>query len=114
MPSYPDYDRIRKKMKEKRLEKGMRQERLAEIVDVSSAYISRLETGRDNPSLHMLYQLAVAFECSVCDFLVAGGEESSDYLWGEMLSRLQRATPEQRKKIIQIMDLVLDSDQEED
>ena len=107
MQPCPDYDAIRRRIRQKRVEAGMKQERVAELVDVSPAYISRLETGRDNPSLYMLYQLAAVFECSVSDFLVAGAQVSSNYLLGEILSRAQGASGEERRKILQIMELVL-------
>lgn len=109
MQSTPDYQAIRARIRQQRLRLGLRQERLAELVEVSPAYISRLETGKDNPSLQMLYRFAAVFECSVNDFLMEGALNSSDHLLGEIVSRARGARPEQRKKILQIMDLVLDN-----
>ncbi len=42
----PDYRIIGKRIKNARLAKGMKQEELAEEIDVSMAFLSRIETGR--------------------------------------------------------------------
>jgi len=42
--------------------KGMTQERLAEIVDVSGSYIGYLERGEKNPSLNLLFKIADTLE----------------------------------------------------
>lgn len=44
----------------KRLEKGMTQEQLAEIIGTKQTAISRLESGNYNPSLHFLRKVARA------------------------------------------------------
>jgi len=42
--------------------KGITQERLAEIVDVSGSYIGYLERGEKNPSLNLLFKIADTLE----------------------------------------------------
>jgi len=52
-----------------RREKGLTQERLAEISGFSQQYISGLEQGRRNPTIVTLYELAMALDVSHLDLL---------------------------------------------
>ncbi|MCT4672252.1 MAG: helix-turn-helix transcriptional regulator [Prolixibacteraceae bacterium] len=45
-----------------RKENGMTQERLAELADLDVTYISLLERGKRQPTLHTLEKVAKAFE----------------------------------------------------
>ena len=45
-----------------RNDKGLTQDRLSELVDVSPPYISMLESGHNYPSLEMVFQLAHALD----------------------------------------------------
>ena len=56
-----------------RRERGLTQAALAESLDVLANQISLYESGRSEPSLGVLRQLAVALSVS-CDDLVFGGE----------------------------------------
>lgn len=53
-----------------RKEKGMTQERLAELSGLSQQYISGLESGRRNPTVVTLYELATALGVSHVDLIV--------------------------------------------
>ncbi len=52
-----------------RKEKGLTQERLAEISGLSQQYISGLEQGRRNPTIVTVHELAVALGVSHLDLL---------------------------------------------
>lgn len=49
-----------------RQEKGLSQEKLAEIVDLSREYITRVERGQKNISLKKLFAIADALEVDFC------------------------------------------------
>ena len=49
-----------------RLKQGMSQEKLAEIVDLSREYISRVERGQKNISLKKLFAIADALNVDFC------------------------------------------------
>ncbi len=51
-------------LKRVRQEKGLTQERLAEVSGFSQQYISGLEQGRRNPTIVTLYELAIALGVS--------------------------------------------------
>jgi transcriptional regulator with XRE-family HTH domain len=52
-----------------RLEKGLTQEQFSEISGFSQQYVSGLETGRRNPTIVTLYELAKALGVSHMDLL---------------------------------------------
>ena len=54
------------KLKNLRLEKGLSQEKLAELVDLSREYITRVERGQKNISLKKLFAIADALEVDFC------------------------------------------------
>ena len=52
-----------------RVERGMTQERLAEVSGFSQQYISDLERGRRNPTIVSLYELAQALSATPIELL---------------------------------------------
>ena len=62
-------------LKELRKEKGLTQEQLAEVLNVSSRTVSRWETGSNMPDISMLVEIAVFFDVSIPE-IVQGERES--------------------------------------
>lgn len=54
-----------KKLKEKRIQKGLTQEELGQAIGVSYRTIYQYETGRREPNLRMLRALANALNCTI-------------------------------------------------
>lgn len=52
-----------------RLEKGLTQEQFSDISGFSQQYLSGLETGRRNPTIVTLYELAKSLDVSHMDLL---------------------------------------------
>ena len=57
-------------IREKRKEKGLSQERLAKLVQVSQPFIAEIESGRKKPSVDVLMRL-----CAVLDISLFGNGE---------------------------------------
>ena len=57
-------------IREKRKEKGLSQERLAKLVQVSQPFIAEIESGRKKPSVDVLMRI-----CAVLDISVFGNGE---------------------------------------
>jgi transcriptional regulator with XRE-family HTH domain len=56
--------RFGKRLREVRMEAGLKQGQVARTVDVDSKHISRLERGKVNPSFELIFQLADALRVS--------------------------------------------------
>lgn len=53
-----------------RLEQGLSQENLAEMLDMeTNAYISRLENGKKQPSLEMVYKISKALQVNAWEIV---------------------------------------------
>ncbi|WP_394433721.1 helix-turn-helix domain-containing protein [Streptomyces sp. SGAir0957] len=48
-----------------RRERGLSQAQLAELIGTGQAAISRIESGRDTPTLPLLVRIATALQCKV-------------------------------------------------
>ncbi len=59
-----------------RKERGIRQEELADILEVSRQTISSLEKGRYNPSIQLAFKIARFFDLKIEDIFIY--EEESD------------------------------------
>jgi transcriptional regulator with XRE-family HTH domain len=65
-------DLIGRRIQEIRKVKGLSQEKLAEKADISSTYLSRIECGRENPTLDMLIKLAIALDVEMWEMFDFG------------------------------------------
>ena len=61
---------LRTLIREKRKEKGLSQERLAKLVQVSQPFIAEIESGRKKPSVDVLMRI-----CAVLDISLFGSGE---------------------------------------
>ena len=60
-----DYKEIGKRIKEKRIIKRLTQQKLAEQLEVSDEYMSKIETGKTKISLRRLSQLSVLLDTPI-------------------------------------------------
>lgn len=58
-----------------RKERGLRQEELARVLEVSRQTISSLEKGRYNPSIVLAFKIARYFDLSIEDIFIYEEEE---------------------------------------
>lgn len=60
-------EKLGKNIKKYRLESNLTQEQLAEIVGIHPTYVGKLEMGKNNPSVKMLFKITRALKISFCD-----------------------------------------------
>lgn len=102
----PDYNIIGRRIKEARINKNRTQEDLAEMLNVSIAYVSRIERGSTQINLKRLMQIADFLGVSPSYFLTGSNAKSKEYLKEDFSNILNDCTPGQRKLIFQISELV--------
>jgi len=61
---------LKNRLEELRKERGLRQEELADLLDVSRQTISSLENGRYNPSIILAIKIARVFSVGVEDIFI--------------------------------------------
>lgn len=61
---------MKNRLEELRKERGIRQEELAEVLEVSRQTIGSLENGRYNPSIMLAFKIAKYFNMSIEDIFI--------------------------------------------
>ena len=64
-----DYTDIGQRIKQKRMEKGLTQEKLSEMIGVGASHMSHLESGKTVPSMEVFITLCNVLECSADELL---------------------------------------------
>lgn len=105
-----DYSIVGKRLKKARLEKNLTQESLAEKLDISVAYISRVESGSSHVNLKRLNQICALLDISESYILTGAAENSKTYLDKDFKELLEKCTPEQQKLIYNIAKTIVDGD----
>lgn len=102
----PDYSVIGRRIKESRLEQNMTQEDLADSIDISVAFLSRVETGKTHVNIKRLTQIAEVLKVSPGYLLTGSNTTSKEYLKEDFRNILDKCSPEQQKLIYEISELV--------
>lgn len=61
---------MRNRLEELRKQRGLRQEELAEVLEVSRQTIGSLENGRYNPSIQLAFKIARYFDLTIEDIFI--------------------------------------------
>ena len=107
-----DYTIIGKRLKEARLAKDLTQEDLAEQVDVSVAFLSRVERGSSHINLKRLNQICHLLDTSESYILTGAASNSDDYLVKDFSELLKKCSSKQQRLIYNVVKTIIDSDYE--
>jgi transcriptional regulator with XRE-family HTH domain len=103
---YIDYNAIGQRIKKVRKQKRFTQEKLAEILEISTVYISQVENGKTKLSLEMLVRIANLLDIDPGYFLTGVSYQMPDYLKSDMILLLQECPPERRQLIMGVAKLI--------
>ena len=101
-----DYNIIGERLKKARTDKGLTQEKLSEKLDVSIAFLSRIERGSSHISLKRLSQICDILQISEGSILNGSSNTSSSYLSSEFEQLLNNLSPEKQKLIYKIAKII--------
>lgn len=104
-----DYSVMGARLKKARIAKGYTQEQLAEKIDVSVAFLSRVERGKTKLNLNRLNQLCDLLDISEGDILTGVGITSSHYLNEEFAELLKNCPPEKMRLIYDIAKVIVNN-----
>lgn len=96
-----DYEKIGMRVRFFRRRKGLSQEQLAELVDISVPHMSHIETGNTKLSLPVFVALANALDVRT-DELLHDPAPNHDSVMREMTALLDTCTPQQARCIADI------------
>ena len=101
---------IGKYVQQERRKKGITQEKLAEMAEISINYLSKIENNRiKNVGVLITFRLAKAL--GVTSGYLMGQEDMNELLDEEILGRLAECSPADKKKILKIIDIIKQQDE---
>lgn len=101
-----DYKLMGERLKKARLKKGYTQEKLSELLNVSIAYLSRIETGAAHINLKRLNEICGLLGVSEAYILNGASNNSTSYLNSELSSILKDCTPDKKELIYQVAKII--------
>ncbi|MBQ9504175.1 MAG: helix-turn-helix transcriptional regulator [Lachnospiraceae bacterium] len=104
-----NFQLIGEKIRERRTALNMKQDYLADKLNVNPSHISNIECGRAHPSLCILIRIANLLRCSVDYFIFneyTYQKEASSSVDHAILSRLQYKDNATKEKILKIIDIL--------
>lgn len=104
-----DYNIIGKRLKKARLAKGLTQDNLAESLNISIAYLSRIETGTTKVNLRRLSEICNLLDVSESEILSGVSDDSQSYLNDELSSLLKECSPDKQRLIYKIANIISES-----
>lgn len=109
-----DYSVIGSRIKQARLAKNMTQEDLADKIDISVAFLSRVERGNSHINLKRLNQLCGLLDVSEGYLLNGASSSSENYLDKEFTDLIKSVSPEKQKLIYNVAKTFAETDMNEE
>jgi len=99
-----DYKVIGARLKGYRTRLNMTQETLAESVDITTVYLSKIENGHVRPTLDLLGQLCSALNCDLGTILLNTSPTSSKYQNEEVINLFNACAPKVKPIALELLD----------
>ncbi len=95
------------RIKELRNNRGLTQEKLAELMGINPVYMSGIERGKENPTLNTLINLSNALDVEIGDIFASLESFDPKKARIKLEKIAQEATPEQLKLISKLLNVVI-------
>ena len=102
-----DYKLIGTRIKEKRKQKKLTQENIAESLDVSVGYVSQVERGATKISLDLLAEISTLLDCDIAFFVSESATNSNNYLADELNTSFASLNEKEKRIISGIAELLV-------
>lgn len=98
-----DYYQLGQRIRKIRKSRGLSQEQLAELVDISTTHMSHIETANTKLSLPVFVRIAEALQVQADLLLYEHAVERSDSSANAVLEELESCTPQQVRFILEMV-----------
>ncbi|MDE6232302.1 MAG: helix-turn-helix domain-containing protein [Lachnospiraceae bacterium] len=104
-----DFTKVGQKMKQMRMEQGVTQEKVAEDLECTVAFVSNVENSRTKLNLRVLLYYSKLCNMSVDSILAAGKDSESientdnDPMYDELIGIFKTFSADERRKIIRML-----------
>ncbi|MBO8386090.1 helix-turn-helix transcriptional regulator [Pseudomonas aeruginosa] len=83
---------------QRRESKGLTQEQVAEVLQIGTEAVSRMERGITMPTIHRMAELADIYGCGIEELVIATSTRTSDQ--AELISQILHTLPEADRAMI--------------
>lgn len=97
-----DFKLIGNRIKEKREQSHITQQKMADDLSISKFYISKIENGKVKATLETLVEISNYLDISISQLLTGISPLNNNYCVSEYVEIYDRATPEQKNMILDI------------
>jgi len=101
-----NYKLIGERLKDARLKKEYTQEQLAELMKLSVAYISRVESGKTRVNLKRLNEMCSLLDTTAGFILDGTSQDAPHYLEKELGSMLKDITAEEKELVYHMTEII--------
>lgn len=99
-----DYGTIGERLQKRRKERNWTQEKLAEQVNITVVYLSKVENGRARPTLELLDSLCEALDLPLADVLTGVQTQGVDYGRERAVQILGRCAPTVKEAALDVLE----------
>lgn len=107
-----DFKIIGNRIKQKRKQKGLTQDHLAEKLFVSVGYISNIERGTTKINLTTLSDIADILECDASDLINQTSKGNKNYLVSELIDLIDSLNEKEKNTLFQLLNTYIKTKQE--
>ena len=104
-----DYKLIGTRIKSYRKAKKLTQEKLAELLNISVGYVSKMERGIEHPNLEMLSNIADICNCDIAHLVSESTISQTEYLDDDFRKLLEELYPDQKSMLYYMLKYYLSS-----
>lgn len=104
-----DYNIIGERLKQARINKKFTQEKLAEKLEVSVAFLSRIERGSSFINLKRLNQICSILDVTEGEILNGASKDSQGYLNKDLYNLIKSCPPEKISLIYNVAKVIVDN-----
>jgi len=104
-----DYSEVGRRIRAARKERNMTQEELSVACGCSENHLSAIETGKNKPSLELVFAIATVLECSMDSLFADYRQSSSSYVIDTLIvPKLEKCTSQDLMHINKVIDETLE------
>ena len=99
-----DYKVIGSRIKEQRIKNALTQEQLAELVDITTVYLSKIENGHVHPTIELLSTICSILKCDIGLLLLDSSPTSVNYQNEKVVQLFNACSPKVKPIAIELLE----------
>ena len=103
-----NFKALGKRIKKARKEKGLTQEKFAEMADIATEYESRIETGAARPSLALIEKICALLEVGEAEIMFGSKAEKEEEEVRDLMNKIFSMDKKKRRAVERMIDAISD------